>query len=130
VAFALEVVEAPKRMARERAMEVLELVGLKDKTRNLPAQLSGGEQQRVAIARAIANYPDVIVADEPTGNLDPETSMSIMQLLEEVAARGTTILMATHNRDIVNSLRKRVLTLEGGRITRDEARGEYALHES
>jgi cell division ATP-binding protein FtsE len=125
VAFAMEVVEAPKRHIRRRTMEVLELVGLKGKVNSLPAQLSGGEQQRVAIARAIVNNPAVIVADEPTGNLDPETSWGIMNLLEEINFRGATIVMATHNKEIVNTLRKRVIAIENGVIVRDEPRGEY-----
>lgn len=125
IAFAMEVIEASKRSIRRRTMEVLDLVGLKHKANSLPAQLSGGEQQRVAIARAIVNNPSVIVADEPTGNLDPETSWGIMKLLEEINFRGTTIVMATHNKEIVNSLRKRVIAIEGGTIVRDELRGEY-----
>ncbi|MBO9597013.1 MAG: cell division ATP-binding protein FtsE [Cohnella sp.] len=125
VAFAMEVIETPRRVIRRRTMEVLELVGLKHKANSLPAQLSGGEQQRVAIARAIVNNPAVIVADEPTGNLDPETSWGIMKLLEEINFRGTTIVMATHNKEIVNTLRKRVIAIERGSIVRDEQRGEY-----
>ncbi|EPY09471.1 cell division ATP-binding protein FtsE [Paenibacillus sp. chi10] len=125
VAFAMEVIEAPKKVIKRRVPEVLELVGLKHKMSSLPAQLSGGEQQRIAIARAIVNNPSVIVADEPTGNLDPETSWGIMKLLEEINFRGTTIVMATHNKDIVNSMRKRVIAIEQGLIVRDEARGEY-----
>ena len=125
IAFAMEVIEAPKKLIRKRTMEVIELVGLKGKHNSLPTQLSGGEQQRVAIARAIINTPSVIVADEPTGNLDPETSWGIMNLLEEINFRGATIIMATHNREIVNSLRKRVIAIENGEIVRDEARGEY-----
>lgn len=125
VAFAMEVIEAPRRIIKKRTMEVLDLVGLKHKHSSLPSQLSGGEQQRVSIARAIVNNPSVIVADEPTGNLDPETSMGIMNLLEEINFRGSTIIMATHNRDIVNNMRKRVIAIENGNIVRDEARGEY-----
>jgi cell division transport system ATP-binding protein len=125
VAFAMEVIETPRRTIRRRTMEVLELVGLKHKANSLPAQLSGGEQQRVAIARAIVNNPAVIVADEPTGNLDPETSWGIMNLLEEINFRGTTIVMATHNKEIVNTLRKRVIAIERGSIVRDQLRGEY-----
>lgn len=125
VAFAMEVIETPRRVIRRRTMEVLELVGLKHKANSLPAQLSGGEQQRVAIARAIVNNPAVIVADEPTGNLDPETSWGIMKLLEEINFRGTTIVMATHNKEIVNTMRKRVIAIERGSIVRDEMRGEY-----
>ena len=125
VAFAMEVIETPRRLIRRRTMEVLELVGLKHKAGSLPAQLSGGEQQRVAIARAIVNNPAVIVADEPTGNLDPDTSWGIMNLLEEINFRGTTIVMATHNKEIVNTMRKRVIAIERGTIVRDQARGEY-----
>ncbi|MFD3259410.1 cell division ATP-binding protein FtsE [Paenibacillus lentus] len=125
VAFALEVIEAPKKVIKKRVMEVLDLVGLKNKANRDPSQLSGGEQQRVAIARAIVNNPSVIIADEPTGNLDPETSWGIMQLLDEINFRGTTIVMATHNKDIVNSMRKRVIAIEQGHIVRDELRGEY-----
>jgi cell division transport system ATP-binding protein len=125
VAFAMEVIETPRRTIRRRTMEVLELVGLKHKANSLPAQLSGGEQQRVAIARAIVNSPAVIVADEPTGNLDPETSWGIMNLLEEINFRGTTIVMATHNKEIVNTLRKRVIAIERGTIVRDQQRGDY-----
>lgn len=125
VAFAMEVIEAPRRLIKRRVMEVLELVGLKGKASSLPAQLSGGEQQRISIARAIVNNPSVIVADEPTGNLDPETSWGIMNLLEEINFRGTTIIMATHNREIVNSIRKRVIAIEHGLIVRDEMRGDY-----
>lgn len=125
VAFALEVIEAPKKVIKKRVMEVLDLVGLKNKANRDPSQLSGGEQQRVAIARAIVNNPSVIIADEPTGNLDPETSWGIMQLLDEINFRGTTIVMATHNKDIVNSMRKRVIAIEQGQIVRDELRGEY-----
>lgn len=125
VAFALEVIEAPKKVVKKRVHEVLDLVGLKNKANRDPSQLSGGEQQRVAIARAIVNNPSVIIADEPTGNLDPETSWGIMQLLDEINFRGTTIVMATHNKDIVNTLRKRVIAIEHGNIVRDQLRGEY-----
>ncbi|TVX89427.1 cell division ATP-binding protein FtsE [Paenibacillus agilis] len=125
VAFAMEVIEAPKKVIKRRVPEVLELVGLKQKMNCLPSQLSGGEQQRVAIARAIVNNPAVLVADEPTGNLDPETSWEIMKLLEEINYRGTTIIMATHNKDIVNRIRRRVIAIEEGTIVRDEARGDY-----
>lgn len=129
VAFAMEVIEAPRKTIRKRTMEVLELVRLKDKASSLPSQLSGGEQQRVAIARAIVNNPAVIIADEPTGNLDPDTSWDIMKLLEEINFRGTTIVMATHNKEIVNTLRKRVIAIEKGVIVRDEARGEYGYED-
>jgi len=129
VAFAMEVVEAPKKLIRKRTMEVLELVKLKDKASSYPSQLSGGEQQRTAIARAIVNNPAVIIADEPTGNLDPETSWDIMKLLEEINFRGTTIVMATHNKEIVNTMRKRVIAIEKGVIVRDEIRGEYGYED-
>jgi cell division transport system ATP-binding protein len=129
VAFAMEVIEAPSKLIRKRTAEVLELVGLQDKRNSYPSQLSGGEQQRVAIARAIVNNPAVIVADEPTGNLDPETSWGIMRLLEEINYRGTTIIMATHNRDIVNSMRKRVIAIENGVIVRDQQRGDYGYED-
>lgn len=129
VAFAMEVIEAPSRLIKKRAMEVLELVRLKDKANSLPTQLSGGEQQRVAIARAIVNNPSVIVADEPTGNLDPETSWEIMRLLEEINFRGTTIVMATHNKEIVNTMRKRVIAIEKGIVARDQLRGEYGYED-
>ncbi|GIP35631.1 cell division ATP-binding protein FtsE [Paenibacillus sp. J2TS4] len=125
IAFAMEAIEAPKKLIKKRTMEVLELVKLKDKTTSFPTQLSGGEQQRIAIARAIVNNPAVIIADEPTGNLDPETSWGIMNLLEEINYRGTTIIMATHNKEIVNTIRKRVIAIEQGQIARDQARGEY-----
>ncbi|HZG77032.1 MAG TPA: cell division ATP-binding protein FtsE [Paenibacillus sp.] len=129
IAFAMEVIEAPSRIIKKRTQEVLELVKLKDKGNAYPNQLSGGEQQRVAIARAIVNNPTVIVADEPTGNLDPETSWGIMRLLEEINFRGATIIMATHNKDIVNTMRKRVIAIENGLIARDEQRGEYGYED-
>lgn len=125
VAFALEVIEAQPKFIRKRVMEVLELVGLKHKIKMLPSELSGGEQQRVSIARSIVNSPKVVIADEPTGNLDPETSWDIMNIFEEINNRGTTIVMATHNREIVNTIKHRVIAIEGGKIVRDEQRGEY-----
>ncbi|GIN85287.1 cell division ATP-binding protein FtsE [Heyndrickxia sporothermodurans] len=125
VAFALEVIEEQKHQIKTRVMEVLNLVGLKHKARMLPTELSGGEQQRVSIARSIVNIPKVVIADEPTGNLDPETSWEIMNILEEINTRGTTVVMATHNREIVNTIRHRVIAIEGGRIVRDEQRGDY-----
>ncbi|MGZ4134476.1 MAG: cell division ATP-binding protein FtsE [Tumebacillaceae bacterium] len=125
VAFALEVIEAPQKKIRQRVAEVLELVGLTEKAESFPDELSGGQQQRVSVARALINNPTVIIADEPTGNLDPETSWDIMQLFEEINRRGTTIVMATHNKEIVNTLKKRVLAVEGGLIVRDEKRGVY-----
>ena len=125
VAFALEVIEENPKDIRKRVMEVLDLVGLKHKVRMFPNELSGGEQQRVAIARSIVNMPKVVIADEPTGNLDPETSWEIMNIFEEINTRGTTIVMATHNREIVNTIRKRVIAIEGGLIVRDVYGGDY-----
>lgn len=129
IAFAMEVIESPKRLIKKRTMEVLELVRLKDKAGSYPSQLSGGEQQRIAIARAIVNNPAVIIADEPTGNLDPDTSWGIMKLLEEINYRGTTIMMATHNKEMVNTFRKRVIAIEKGMVVRDELRGEYGYED-
>lgn len=125
IAFALEVIEQSPEEIKKRVLEVLELVKLKGKMDSFPDELSGGEQQRVSIARSIVNSPKVVIADEPTGNLDPETSWEIMDIFEEINKRGTTILMATHNREIVNTIRKRVIAIENGNIVRDEVRGEY-----
>ncbi|MBS4178316.1 cell division ATP-binding protein FtsE [Lederbergia citrea] len=125
VAFALEVIEQRPKEIKKRVMEVLALVGLKHKVRMLPTELSGGEQQRVSIARSIVNNPKLVIADEPTGNLDPDTSWEIMSLLEEINLQGTTIIMATHNKEIVNTIKHRVVAIENGRIIRDELRGEY-----
>ncbi|GKW45128.1 cell division ATP-binding protein FtsE [Planococcus sp. NCCP-2050] len=125
VAFALEVIEEKPEEIRKRVLKVLDLVGLKHKARMFPTELSGGEQQRVSIARSIVNKPKVVIADEPTGNLDPETSWDIMRLFEQINKSGTTILMATHNREIVNSMRHRVIAIEGGLIVRDVAGGDY-----
>lgn len=125
VAYALEVIETNPKEIKKKVMEVLELVGLKHKVRMLPTELSGGEQQRVSIARSIVNKPKIVIADEPTGNLDPETSWEIMGLLEEINLHGTTIIMATHNKEIVNTIKHRVVAIESGRIVRDEQRGEY-----
>jgi cell division transport system ATP-binding protein len=129
VAFAMEAIEAPRRQIRRRVEEVLELVGLEDRMHALPSQLSGGEQQRVSIARAIVNNPSFLIADEPTGNLDPETSWDIMYLLQEINNRGTTIVMATHNKEIVNTMRQRVIAIEQGVIVRDELQGEYGYED-
>lgn len=125
VAFALEVIEMPPDKIRERVMEVLDLVGLKHKARSYPSELSGGEQQRVAIARAISNYPKIVIADEPTGNLDPDISWTIMRILEEINMRGTTVIMATHSKEIVNTVKKRVIAIENGMVVRDEEQGVY-----
>ncbi|MFC7785917.1 MULTISPECIES: cell division ATP-binding protein FtsE [unclassified Rossellomorea] len=125
IAFALEVIEEHPKQIKKRVMEVLDLVGLKHKARMLPDELSGGEQQRVSIARSIVNTPKLVIADEPTGNLDPETSWDIMNIFEEISNRGTTVIMATHNREIVNTIKHRVIAIENGRIVRDEQRGDY-----
>ncbi|WP_019153785.1 cell division ATP-binding protein FtsE [Robertmurraya massiliosenegalensis] len=125
VAFALEVIEEQPKYIKKRVMETLDLVNLKHKARMLPTELSGGEQQRVSIARSIVNSPKVMIADEPTGNLDPDTSWEIMKIFEEINTRGTTILMATHNKEIVNTIRHRVIAIENGQIIRDEQRGDY-----
>nr|WP_220185985.1 cell division ATP-binding protein FtsE [Paenactinomyces guangxiensis] len=129
VAFALEAIETPRRKIKSRVKEVLELVGLADRMYAYPSQLSGGEQQRVAIARAIVNNPSFVIADEPTGNLDPENSWDIMYLLEEINNLGTTVVMATHNKEIVNTLRQRVIAIEQGLIVRDEEGGEYGYED-
>lgn len=129
VAFALEVIEEHPKNIKKRVMEVLELVRLKHKVRMLPTELSGGEQQRVSIARSIINRPKVVIADEPTGNLDPETSWDIMSIFEEINTRGTTVVMATHNKEIVNTLKHRVVAIENGRIVRDEQRGDYGYED-
>ncbi|RVW05324.1 cell division ATP-binding protein FtsE [Rhodococcus xishaensis] len=127
VAFALEVIGKSRSIIERTVPEVLELVGLSGKADRMPNELSGGEQQRVAIARAFVNRPLVLLADEPTGNLDPDTSTDIMLLLERINRTGTTVLMATHDHHIVDSMRRRVVELELGRVVRDEARGVYAV---
>ncbi|MDD2422084.1 MAG: cell division ATP-binding protein FtsE [Heliobacteriaceae bacterium] len=125
IAFAMKVVEASVKKIRYRVPEVLEMVGLATKVNVYPHQLSGGEQQRVCIARAIVNEPLLIIADEPTGNLDPDMAREIMTLMLEINRRGTTVVMATHAREIVDVMRRRVIALEGGRIVRDEEHGSY-----
>ena len=125
VAFALEVIGRPKHQIAKVVPEVLDLVGLSDKAGRLPSELSGGEQQRVAIARAFANRPIMLLADEPTGNLDPTTSVGIMRLLDRINRTGTTVVMATHDAQIVDSMRRRVIELEGGKVVRDQSRGVY-----
>ena len=127
VAFALEVIGRPKHVISERVPQMLDLVGLSGKIGNRPDELSGGEQQRVSIARAMVNRPPILLADEPTGNLDPNTSSEIMKLLERINGTGTTVVMATHDHTIVNQLRKRVIELENGKIVRDQQRGVYGL---
>lgn len=126
VAFALEVIGRPRHVVRTQVPAILDLVGLGAKTDNMPNELSGGEQQRVSIARAFVNRPLILLADEPTGNLDPATSAGIMRLLDRINRTGTTVVMATHDRSIVDSMRKRVIELDSGRIVRDQHRGVYA----
>ena len=125
VAFAQRVIGRPNRVIRKRVPEVLQEVGLAGKYKSYPDELSGGEQQRVALARALVNRPDILLADEPTGNLDPKTSEEIMKLLEQINSRGTTVLVVTHNKDIVNSMKKRVVTMHDGIIISDVEKGGY-----
>jgi cell division transport system ATP-binding protein len=125
VAFALQVIGRPRRQIEDWVPQVLELVGLDGKESRMPDELSGGEQQRVAIARAFVNKPMILIADEPTGNLDPTTSVGIMKLLDRINRSGTTVLMATHDASIVDQMRKRVIELEGGKLVRDQSRGVY-----
>jgi cell division transport system ATP-binding protein len=125
IAYALKVQGESTASIRRNVPEVLSLVGLSDKTGSLPDELSGGEQQRVSIARAVVNHPPLLICDEPTGNLDPDTSVGIMQLLYRINRAGTTILMVTHDREMVDKMRKRVIALEDGRLARDERRGGY-----
>lgn len=127
VAFALEIVGTPRREIKRIVPRVIDLVGLKSKEDKFPSQLSGGEQQRVAIARAVVRQPKILIADEPTGNLDPKHSWDIIKLLLKINRHGTTVLLTTHNQDIVNALKRRVVTLKNGRIVSDEARGGYKL---
>ena len=126
VAFAMQVIEAPRRIMQRSVNTVLDIVGLREKFKSFPSQLSGGEQQRVAIARAIVNDPRIVIADEPTGNLDPETSWDIMDIFQRINAAGTTIVMATHDKTIVDQMQRRVIAIAGGKIVRDEARGVYS----
>jgi cell division transport system ATP-binding protein len=126
VSFALEVIGKPKHVIDQRVPEILEYVGLGSKLNNYPDELSGGEQQRVSIARACVNRPLVLLADEPTGNLDPNTSVDIMRLLDKVNKIGTTVVMATHDQAIVDAMRKRVIELDNGKVVRDQSRGVYS----
>ena len=121
----MEVIETPRRKIKRRVLNVLDLVGLRHRADAYPNELSGGEQQRIAIARAIVNDPIMVIADEPTGNLDPETSWDIMEIFKEINAEGTTIVMATHDKEIVDAMGKRVIAIEDGNIVRDEASGVY-----
>lgn len=127
IAFALQVINKPKNTIKKVVPEVLDLVGLEGKADRMPHELSGGEQQRVAIARAFVNRPLVLLADEPTGNLDPETSQDIMLLLERINRTGTTVLMATHDSNIVDAMRRRVIELDNGQLMRDQSRGVYGV---
>jgi cell division transport system ATP-binding protein len=127
VAFALEVINKSPKSIRRTVPEVLDLVGLEGKAQRMPNELSGGEQQRVAIARAFVNRPLVLLADEPTGNLDPDTSQGIMGLLERINRTGTTVVMATHDNNIVDAMRRRVIELEYGKVVRDQSRGVYGV---
>lgn len=125
VAFAMQVIKTPYRKIKRRVMSVLDLVGLRKRANSYPTELSGGEQQRVAIARAIVNDPLLVIADEPTGNLDPETSLDIMRIFSEINESGTTIVMATHDKEIVDNMEKRVIAIEKGSIVRDDLKGVY-----
>jgi len=127
VAFALEVIGRPKALVQRQVPQILELVGLGEKLDRFPDELSGGEQQRVSIARAFVNRPLILVADEPTGNLDPVTSVGIMRLLDRINRTGTTVVMATHDHAIVDSMRRRVIELDGGHVVRDQSRGIYGV---
>ncbi len=127
VAFALEVIGRPRHVVRQQVPQILDLVGLGKKLTNLPDELSGGEQQRVAIARAFVNRPLILLADEPTGNLDPSTTAGIMRLLDRINRTGTTVVMATHDNGIVDSMRRRVIELDRGTVVRDQARGVYGM---
>ena len=129
VAFALEMYGLPKEEIRNKTLKALDLVGLKEKAKSFPDELSGGEQQRVSIARAIVNSPKPLICDEPTGNLDPEMSMEVMKALEVINELGTTIIVVTHDRDIVNKMKKRVIKLDHGRVVTDSEKGTYTVDE-
>ena len=130
VAFALEVIGRPRSTVESQVPQILELVGLSEKSKNLPGELSGGEQQRVAVARAFVNRPLILLADEPTGNLDPTNSESIMALLERINRTGTTVVMATHDKALVDRMRRRVIELDRGEMVRDQVRGVYGIDET
>jgi cell division transport system ATP-binding protein len=129
VAFAMQVIEASRREIKRRVIHVLDLVGLRHKAGSFPGELSGGEQQRIAIARAIVNNPVVVIADEPTGNLDPETSWEIMKIFSRINKGGTTIVMATHDKTVVDAMKKRVIAIESGNVARDEVKGVYGYED-
>lgn len=127
VAYIMEVEGKPNDLIVENVPKVLEVVGLKDKVDNFPHELSGGEQQRLAVARGLVNYPEVIIADEPTGNLDPYNTYEVISLLEKINASGKTVILATHDREVINKLGKRVITIENGRLIRDEPSGRFII---
>lgn len=129
VAFAMEIIEASPREIRRQVPTILSMVGLSGKANQYPDQLSGGEQQRLSIARAIVNNPSVLIADEPTGNLDPDTAWEIMKLIKQINRRGTTVVMATHAKDIVDTMQQRVIALEGGKVVRDNKKGVYGYED-
>ena len=129
VAFALEIYGLPTNEVRKKVLKALDLVGLKSRTKSYPNELSGGEQQRVAIARAIVNSPKLLICDEPTGNLDPDTSLEIMKVIEKINELGTTIVMATHDREMVNKMKKRVVLLDNGKLAKDYEKGSYSNYE-
>ena len=130
VAFALEIYGLPTNEIKRKVLKALDLVGLKSKTKSYPNQLSGGEQQRVAIARAIVNSPKLLICDEPTGNLDPDTSLEVMKVIEKINDLGTTVVMATHDREMVNKMKKRVVLLDNGKLVKDYEKGSYTHYES
>ena len=130
VAFALEIYGLPTNEVKRKVLKALDLVGLKSKTKSYPNQLSGGEQQRVAIARAIVNSPKLLICDEPTGNLDPDTSLEVMKVIEQINDLGTTVAMATHDREMVNKMKKRVVLLDNGKLVKDYEKGSYTHYES
>ena len=129
IAFAQRVIATPSKDIRKNVPKMLSLVGLAENYKSFPKQLSGGEQQRVAMARALVNNPEIILADEPTGNLDPKNSQDIMELLDDINKRGTTVVVVTHNKDIVNEMRKRVITLKKGVVISDEKQGGYIVED-
>lgn len=130
VAFALEIYGLPTLEIKKKVLKALDLVGLKQRTKSYPNQLSGGEQQRVAIARAIVNSPKLLICDEPTGNLDPDTSLEVMKVIEKINDLGTTVVMATHDREMVNKMKKRVVLLDNGKLVKDYEKGSYTHYES
>ena len=130
VAFALEIYGLPTNEVKRKVLKALDLVGLKSKTKSYSNQLSGGEQQRVAIARAIVNSPKLLICDEPTGNLDPDTSLEVMKVIEKINDLGTTVVMATHDREMVNKMKKRVVLLDNGKLVKDYEKGSYTHYES